>query len=497
MNKIKTLLIWVYGFICCIIFVAGYFYACSQVMYQNYSVHQFIFHIATLSTDNFSKKVIGTILVPFSLSVVFVLLVFKKPLLWLRYYVNEKYITYWSQRKRLLSFITSTITAVAGVLIAVGISDVPGRQMVEETKYALSLLYNPPPYDSITDDYFANPAEIEFKQKQPQNLIIIFAESLERTFLDEDLLGQNLLPNLQEQTGVSVFGYKKLSEIDWTEASIIASLCGVTSKQYLPQRKLSKDFICISDVLNRFGYNVYSLRGSSLRFAAGEKFLSEHGFTENVGIEDIEKSFSYQLAPTKLYSDKLYDVNFIGDVLDDSDLLKIFREKIEHLAQENKPFMAIAATMNTHPFHGYVSRNCQRKYKDMRDAIMCSDRQLASFVKWFKAQNFAENTTLVIMGDHLMMYNDIQAYLDKASRRETLNLIWGSAAPEKDIHKPFNQFDWAPTLLEMAGVYWDGHKFALGTSLLSEEKTLQEQFGDDLNPRLLRSSKIYETLVFK
>ncbi len=497
MKKIITILMWIYAFICCAIFFVGYFYVCSLIMYRNFSVPQFVFHVVSFSTETLSRRVIGTILVPFCLSVGFILLVIKKPLLWLRYYVKEKYIQYWLKRKNLLSFMTSSITAIVGVSIAVGASDVPASQMLEEAAFAYRLIYDPLPYDTIIDENYVDPKQLEFKQTEQRNLIVIFAESLERTFTDATLFGEDLLPRLLQQGGVSVVGYEKLSEVDWTHAGIMASLCGLTSKQYFPPKNLSSDVMCVSDILRQHGYNTYYLQGSTLKFVDFKAFLAAHGFTTYEGIDEIADYSSYQLASNKLYSDKLYEVNFIGDILDDADLLKLFQAKIEELAKQNKPFLAMTATMNTHPFHGFASSHCAIKYKDMRDALLCTDEELSSFVSWFKQQDFAANTTLIIMGDHLMMYNDLQKYLDEAPRRETLNLIWGVAAPQSDIHKAFNQFDWAPTLLQMAGFKWNSQRFGLGVSLFSSEKTMQERYGDDLNRRLLNNSRLYETEMFK
>ena len=490
LKKIIHALIWIYSFFCCTLFILGFFFGCAQAMYGNFSLTQFMFHLAKISTMNFSVVIIITVLIPFIASSCLILLALKRPLLWLRNYISQDKITQLAQHKISLSLTTSTITALLGIIIIASMSAYPLTQIIPQIKESYTLFHKSKIYDTIIDENFTPPQQITFQQETPHNLIIIFAESLENTFTNATIFGQNLLPNLMKQKGTSFIGYEKSSEVSWTYASIVSTLCGITYKTYFPSRKLSDDMICISDIMNQNGYNTYYLQGTSLKFADVDKFLKAHHFTSE-GIEELPR-----VTPDKLSSLELYSVNFVGDILDDIHLLKIFREKITQLTQSDKPFLAITATMNTHPFHGHTSPNCSRKYKDMRDAILCSDTELSEFIQWFQQQDFAPNTTLIIMGDHLMMYNDMQKYLDKVPHRTTLNLMWGYAAPKENIEKPFNQFDWAPTLLEMAGFDWNEKKFALGTSLLSDEKTLLEKYGKQLDQRLLNNSKLYENSIF-
>ena len=40
------------------------------------------------------------------------------------------------------------------------------------------------------------------------------------------------------------------------------------------------------------------------------------------------------------------------------------------------------------------------------NVMSCASRQVVDFVNWLKAQPFYENTTIVIVGDHLTMDSD-------------------------------------------------------------------------------------------
>ena len=267
----------------------GYFYGCGYVMYNNFSVSQAIYHLAAIDTFDFSRNVILTILLPFSLSVGFILFTIKKPLLWLCHYCSDEKIKYWQKHGFFLSFITSSVAALLGVFIVAFLPDEPVSVTFKNAHDAYMKIFNPAPYDTIIDDNFVDPKQIHFKQKKPRNLIIIFAESFERTFTDASLFGENLLPELSNLGGTSVIGYKPLEEIAWTQVSIIATLCGITSKEYFPPRTLSKNIACISDITRKFGYNNYYLQGTTLKFLSTRTFFEDHNFQEIVGIDELPK----------------------------------------------------------------------------------------------------------------------------------------------------------------------------------------------------------------
>lgn len=67
-------------------------------------------------------------------------------------------------------------------------------------------------------------------------------------------------------------------------------------------------------------------------------------------------------------------------------------------------------TVDTHFTDGYLCDLCDDEYDDQYSNVMaCSSKQVAEFVEWVQEQDFYENTTIVISGDHLTMDSD---YLD-------------------------------------------------------------------------------------
>ena len=481
LNKIIRFLLLVYCLLCCLLFMTGVMYLFAQSLYGNFTIRQFVFHFAVISTMDISLKLIIFVLLAPLLLGFMILFALKKPLLWLRHYVAKDTLDKIQKHDNWLSFITSTLS-VAIIVGTISAFSYPLPQIFKQAKFSIETLYSSKQYDTIIEDNFANPAQIQFTAKHPKNLIVIFTESMEQTFADSNLLKDNLLSNLMQQNGTSILGQTELSETSWTYAGMVATLCGITDKVYIPPRGLSENIVCISDVLQQNGYNLHFIKGTPLKFSGTGYFLQNHSFENVYGIDELPQ----------LSDENIYEIKFIGRTLEDSVMLDIFKKQIKQLAEQPAPFMAVALTANTHPYHGHTEKQCSHKYNDMRDSISCVDSILASFAEWFQKQDFAADTTLVILGDHLMMFNDIQKYLDKSPKREIFNMVWGYAAPQENTKRQFNQFDWAPTLLEMAGFEWNGHKFGLGTSLLSGESTMQEIYKDELNSRLIKNSKLYE-----
>ena len=66
--------------------------------------------------------------------------------------------------------------------------------------------------------------------------------------------------------------------------------------------------------------------------------------------------------------------------------------------------------------------------------LHCSSKQVTEFVSWIQQQDFYENTTIVISGDHLTMDSDFCENIDPDYTRTVYNVIINSdpaAAGEK------------------------------------------------------------------
>ena len=126
---------------------------------------------------------------------------------------------------------------------------------------------------------------------------------------------------------------------------------------------------------------------------------------------------------------------------------------------------------------------------------------VAEFVGWLQEQPFADNTTIVLTGDHLGMqtsyYDNIITQPDY--QRTVYNVFINSAVkPVTSTGRLFSSFDMYPTTLAAMGVKIDGDKLALGTNLFSDSETLVEKYGtiEALNSELAKRSSFYEKQIF-
>ncbi|OYW84447.1 glycerophosphotransferase, partial [Candidatus Saccharibacteria bacterium 32-49-10] len=125
----------------------------------------------------------------------------------------------------------------------------------------------------------------------------------------------------------------------------------------------------------------------------------------------------------------------------------------------------------------------------------------ASFIEWVQEQPYANNTAIVLTGDHLGMQTSYyNAKITEPSYSRTLyNVIINPAIrPVSTSSRLFSSFDMYPTTLAALGVQIEGDRLALGTNLFSDQPTLVEQYGnlENLNTELSKRSNFYEKNIF-
>ena len=327
--------------------------------------------------------------------------------------------------------------------------------------------------------------ELHFPEKK-RNLIYIYMESTELTFMDEAHGGafpDNLLPEMTALSkegedfsgaGESRNGGIALPGATWTMGAIFAQSTGLPLKISIEQNSMDsqKAFFpsvtAIQDILKEEGYTQKFLLGSVGYFGGRELYMKDHG---DVKVED----FSYWKRKNKFPKD--YWVNW---GFEDEKLYSYAREELSSLAKENKPFNLTLLTVDTHFPDGYVCRLCQNNYPDNQYANVyrCASRQVTDFVNWIKKQDFYENTTIVISGDHPTMDRDFCDHIPKSYQRKVYTVFLNAAAKRKERNKrEYATFDYFPTTLAAMGVEIPGNRLGLGTNLFSGESTLTEKFG--------------------
>lgn len=356
------------------------------------------------------------------------------------------------------------------------------------------------------EDEYVDPTDVEVVfPEQKRNLIYIFLESMETTYSDVDDGGafdENVIPELTEiaQTNEDFSGADpklnggySLAGTTWTMGAMFAQTSGlplnisISANDMDTQDSFFPGVTTLGDILSDAGYTQTLLIGSEAQFGGRKLYFQEHG---NYEMED----YSYAIENGLIPSD--YKV-WWG--YEDQKQYEFAKEKLLQLSQGDEPFNLTMLTVDTHFEDGYVCEQCPTEYDTQYSNVMaCSSRQVGEFLKWIQQQDFYENTTIVISGDHPTMDSDYCAEIDQEGnydRRVFTAYINAAAYAQDQQERTYSTFDNFPTTLAALGVQIDGDRLGLGTNLFSGTKTLLEEFGNSkVNDELKKKSEFIEKI---
>ena len=354
------------------------------------------------------------------------------------------------------------------------------------------------------EDEYVDPTDVEVVfPEQKRNLIYIFLESMETTYSDVDDGGafdENVIPELTEiaQTNEDFSGADpklnggySLAGTTWTMGAMFAQTSGlplnisISANDMDTQDSFFPGVTTLGDILSDAGYTQTLLIGSEAQFGGRKLYFQEHG---NYEMED----YSYAIENGLIPSDYKVWWGY-------QKLFEFAKEKLLQLSQGDEPFNLTMLTVDTHFEDGYVCEQCPTEYDTQYSNVMaCSSRQVGEFLKWIQQQDFYENTTIVISGDHPTMDSDYCAEIDQEGnydRRVFTAYINAAAYAQDQQERTYSTFDNFPTTLAALGVQIDGDRLGLGTNLFSGTKTLLEEFGNSkVNAELKKKSEFIEKL---
>ena len=150
------------------------------------------------------------------------------------------------------------------------------------------------------------------------------------------------------------------------------------------------------------------------------------------------------------------------------------------ISSDDEPFNLTMLTADTHFTDGYLDESCDSVFDDNKyaDSFYCSDRMVYEFIEWIKEQDFYENTTIIIVGDHLTMQDGFYEVEDEDSRR--VYNVFINAKVEgtyNNKNRVFTTMDMFPTTIAAIGGVIKGDRLGLGTNLFSDKKTVPEIIG--------------------
>lgn len=339
---------------------------------------------------------------------------------------------------------------------------------------------------NIFESEYINPDDVAITfPETKRNLIVIYMESMEATYASVQEGGGkpvNYIPELTQLAKENVSfsddedlgGGGAAEGTGWTMGGLFSSATGVPYKLPIDgndagvYESFAPGLKGIGEVLSENGYQNYFMCGSEAVFGGRKVFYEQHG---DFHILDYNGAKESGIIPEDYHE-------FWG--MEDEKLYEYAKQQLTEIAEQEEPFNFMMLTVDTHPGDGYICGLCTDTYENQYENVLaCASRQADSFIEWVSEQEWFENTTIVITGDHLNMkadfWDDIGDY-----KRKIYNCFINlpdDLTARQTANREFSILDMFPTILAAIGADIEGNRLALGTNLFSEEKTLPEQMG--------------------
>ena len=363
----------------------------------------------------------------------------------------------------------------------------------------------------IFEEEYKDPKDVQITfPEEKRNLVYIMLESMETSYLSKELGGglpYNLIPELYdlatENTNFShndgIGGLVEVPGVSWTIGSMVGQTSGIPLR--VPQgiddwqNGYGKDGIflpgvtSLSDILAENGYNQALMVGSDARFGGRKTYYDTHG-TDN--IYDIYTARKDGIIPGNY---------FVWWGMEDKHLFSYAKQELLEMAQMDEPFAFTMLTVDTHHIGGYNCDLCDSTYEETyENAIACSSRQVLEFVNWLQEQDFYENTTVIITGDHFSMdagyFN--RNIADNYNRHGYNCFLNTPIEATRTKNRQFSALDMFPTTLAALGCTIEGNRLGLGTNLFSDLPTLTEEYGYEfLDEELQKRSEYYNEEIYE
>lgn len=349
---------------------------------------------------------------------------------------------------------------------------------------------------SVYDNYYQD-ASVDYEnQRDANNLITIYVEQMEGTYSDKEHGGFydiDYIPNLTKlseenitfsNTDKVVGGAVDSTGCDLTSGGLISTSIGlplhgmtlILGHKYQNVRELFNNIDATGDILHNLGYYNEFICGTDAVFGSRKSYFSTHSYDSILGLYELKNKYN---------ATSQYINNFDG--INDHQLFEIAKKELQEVTSQNDKFNFTIMTLDTHFPGEYRCEYCGTSLDNVGygDVLTCVDNTVYNFVEWCKTQDWYEDTTIVITGDHTYMIDsEFLEPVDKSDYTRTIyNCFINSKFDKQELkdkgllnNRQFVQTDMFPTILQSIGVDCQ-NKAGLGTSLASGEKTLVEAKG--------------------
>lgn len=360
---------------------------------------------------------------------------------------------------------------------------------------------------TVYEDEYKDPktTAIAFPE-QKRNLIYIYLESMETSFLSKEqggMLEESAIPELydlaKENINFShsedVGGFLSTAGASWTIGAMVGHTAGIPLKtppgiggnEYGADGDFLPGVTSLTDVLHDNGYYQALMVGSDASFGGRRQYYTTHGVDR---VYDLHTAREDGLIPQDYY---------VWWGFEDFHLFSYAQQALTQISQQSQPFAFTLLTVDTHHVGGCVCKLCENTYPEQYENVYrCSSKQVAAFVRWLQEQPFYENTTIVIAGDHFSMDNGyFTRVAPQGFQRRIYNCFINSAAAAQNTsNRYFCAFDMFPTTLAAMGCTIDGDRLGLGTNLFSATPTLLEKTGCAIEAEFNKNSAYYTSHFF-
>ena len=442
-----------------------------------------------------------------------------KAILWLGGIAFTIFVLFWLLKKLCEMMNLYAQSAIFVALIAL-------NAWILDSHFHLRKYFAPKDYSNFYEENYRVESSDLPRSTQKRNLIVIFVESLESNFIVPNLRAlANQSVNFSTTQGFG--GHNQVGATSWTIAGIVGYMCGIPlnspsiiAKSFLPNAE------CVSDSLAKMGYNQVMIMGSNDDFAAKGAFLKSHNikskdvkYYKNIGALPSDYAHSWGFSDSKLFEfarDELLKLtsstknkNTNSSIVSEKSWLQSHEQgnrtngsltkrvaSLHDLSPQDEfaPFALYLLTNNTHSPDFFIESTCGEIESNYSNAVNCVDLLIGEFIAWIRTQDFYENITILIVGDHLMNTNlplpresrkIYNAFINPRFcdlRTKSANLIPKS--------RNLSHFDFAPLILDSLGICTKS--FGLGRNPLLGQ-TLLESNGVDFATQISADSRLYES----
>ena len=378
-------------------------------------------------------------------------------------------LVWWRRRRIRRGRRPSTLMSAVAVVLAVAIA--ASGVFAFATTIKLPAYFRSASNTANIGDYYATPQVTD--ASHAHNLVLIYLESGEETLEDPAVTEYNPYESLNAAT--ADFGrVEKLTQYTgggWTMAGLVSTQCGLPLKgivaasggeivedlsggltSYLPGAD------CVGETLANAGYHNVFMGGANAAFAAKGLFLSDHGYGTEL---DLEHWRALGESDDDMRSDwGLSDERLMARAIEQVDQLHADYENTGTL------FSLGMLTLDTHePAHPYDYCPIDTD-EEMTAIYACSMEQVAGLIDHMRDAGYLDDTSVVIMGDHLKQLGIASGYhaeLSDRTDRTIYNRIWvPGGTPE--MRESVDQLSMFGTILEAAGLELRDGVAGLGVS---------------------------------